>query len=409
MSTDVVKGGKRLSLHFPIQPATANTTPGISPRSRPQSLIATPIMSPEMITSPTETNFLTVLAAQERRVLELKDELGKAELELVDLKKQYWKHEGNKKRNDLRHVTQLQPLNTGPANITADDDDDDGSSMWMQKEMERRKALLSNTKTSQRKVFSGSRHTRQLSLLSPDKITYSPSFPQPPDIRQSLDETKRQPLSRNSTAPDIATQIANSMKDDRYDLSNLQRDILLQTGKRVATDLKDGLMTFLEDLRQATVGDEATTHPDEIEGRPNAKRQSSKASLKGARPPLNRNAASVSKKHSGSNADLIDISESFWKENGLDEPKEVASSKITNGAKKTSQPTPRKTPQKTPQKNGDGFEDSWDTWDTPTDSHTTESSNESDSEGSDRSSPRTSTRYVVYLPYPKYTSLTLSI
>ncbi|KAF2815621.1 uncharacterized protein BDZ99DRAFT_484566 [Mytilinidion resinicola] len=382
-SADVVRDGKRLSLNFPITPAAGSTSPS---RSRPQSWVATPITSPEIVPSPTEGSFLTVLAAQERRVLELKEELNKAERDLVDLKKQWTRHEGLKQRNDVRRVQQLQPLNTGLANITTDDDDQDGSSAWMQKEMERRKALLSNTKTSQRKVFSGSRHTRTLSLLSPDKLTYSPSFPQPADVRQSLDETlKRQPLTRTSTTPDIATTIANSIKDERYDLSSIQRDILLQTGKRVAIDLKDGLMTFLEDLRQATVGDEAVQQPDDIEGRPNAKRQSSKASLKSGRPSLNRN-ASLSNKHSGEEANLIDISESFWKENGLDEPKSVASTQVKKGAKKTPQ-----TPQKSSQKINDNFEDSWDTWDTPNEQHTTGSSNESDSEDSARSSPRTST------------------
>jgi len=169
----------------------------------------------------------------------------------------------------------------------------------------------------------------------------------------------------------------------------LQRDLLLQTGKRVATDLKDGLMTFLEDLRQATVGDEAIQQSDILDGRQKAKRQTSKASLKGSsRPSMNRN-ASISKKHSGDDADLIDISDSFWKENGLDEPKSIGSPQVKKSTKKVFQQTPQKTPQKT----SDGFEESWDAWDTPNEMHTTESSNDSDSEepGSSRSSPRTST------------------
>ncbi|OCK83092.1 hypothetical protein K432DRAFT_347720 [Lepidopterella palustris CBS 459.81] len=395
--TDVVKQGKRLSLHFPIQPAAGSTSPRISPRSRPQSWIVTPISSPEIVPSPTEGNFLTVLATQERRVLELKEELAKAEQDLVKLKKHWATHESMKKNNDIRRVQQLQPLNTGFANITGDDDDTDGSSAWMQKEMERRKALLSGTRTSQRKVFSGSRHTRTLSLLSPDKGTFSPSFPQPADIRQSLEEepNKRMPLSRSSTTPDMSTQVVNTVKDDKYDLGGIQRDALLRTGKQMANDFKDGLLTFIEDLRQATVGEEAINGEQSsqgLNGQQAAKRQPSRGSLK-SRPFLNRSASSA-KKSAADNGDLIDIGGSFWKEHGLNEPKSSNATKVTKGTKGTKG---GKTPQKTPQKPSDDFEDSWDTWDTPNDKYMpAESSNDSDTDGptsqpSALSSPRTST------------------
>ena len=394
----VTKQGKRLSLHFPIQPAAGSTSPRSTPRSRPQSWITTPITSPEIAPSPTEGNFLTVLAAQERRVFELKEELVKAEQDLEQLKRHWATHEAMKKRNDVRRVQQLQPLTTPFPNFTAaEDGDEEGSPVWLQKEMERRKALLSNTKISQRKVFSGSRHTRTLSLLSPDKTNYSPSFPQPADIRQSLDEqVKRAPLARSSTTPNIATQVANTVKDDKYDLGGIQRDVILRTGKQMASDFKDGLLTLIEDLRQATVGEEAINGvqgnaPDAANGQQTIKQQPGKANQKG-RPTLNQaNSSKVSKDES---PDLIDIEGSFWKEHGLNEPPSTSPARVTgalNGGR---------TPQKVTQKLSDDFEDSWDTWDTPNDKYIAASSgNSSDSDGpasptSARSSPRTSTRYV---------------
>ena len=403
--SEVAKQGKRLSLHFPIQPAAGSTSPRSTPRSRPQS-ITTPITSPEIAPSPTEGNFLTVLAAQERRVFELKEELVKAEQDLEQLKRHWATHEAMKKRNDVRRVQQLQPLTTPFPNFTAvGDDDEDGSPVSLQKEMERRKALLSNTKTSQRKVFSGSRHTRTLSLLSPDKTNYSPSFPQPADIRQSLDEqVKRAPLARSSTTPDIATQVASVVKDDKYDLGGIQRDVILRTGKQMASDFKDGLLTFIEDLRQATVGEEAINGAqgnalDAANGQQTIKQQPGKANQKG-RSTLNR--ANSSKKVSKDESpDLIDIGGSFWKEHGLNEPRSASPAKVTkalNGGR---------TPQKVTQKLSDDFEDSWDTWDTPNDKYiAASSSNSSDSDGpasptSARSSPRTSTRYVQRRLHPQ--------
>jgi septal ring factor EnvC (AmiA/AmiB activator) len=62
---------------------------------------------------PNDSNgFLVALAGQERRVLELKEELQKAEDELKRLKKQWAHHEAHKKKAEIRHVEQLQPLQT---------------------------------------------------------------------------------------------------------------------------------------------------------------------------------------------------------------------------------------------------------------------------------------------------------
>ncbi|TKA71303.1 hypothetical protein B0A49_06060 [Cryomyces minteri] len=202
-------------------------------------------------TGPTDTCFLTALAAQERRVLELKEELHRAELDLQRLKKRWASHEATTKRNDVLRVQQLRPLETATLNIEYTEDDSDGSSAWLQKEMERRKALLSGAKSSHRKVFSGSRNTRALSLLSPDQAA-----PNPPCPQRYQDRPKRPtPISRTSTTSDLTAELADALRDSNDDRS-MPREDLLRTGKQMATDFKDGLWTFIEDLRQATVGDE---------------------------------------------------------------------------------------------------------------------------------------------------------
>jgi hypothetical protein len=405
---DVVQQGKRLSLQFPIQPTAAGSnSPGFSPRSRPQSWIApSPAQSPTVAPSPTENNLLAVLAAQERYVLELKEELTKAEEDLKTLKKHWATHEVVKQRNDVRKITQLQPLDTTLANHRPDEDDEDGSATWMQREMERRKALLSGTKSSQRKVFSGSRHLRTLSLLSPDK-QYSPSFPQPLDLSESGEEPNKRPqtLTRNSTSPDIANHIANTIRDDRYDLgglTNIQRDALLKTAKQMGTDFKDGLLTFIEDIRQATVGDEAANGLDSsgsLSVRGPSSQNARKAS--GGRPNPAR-VASSSKKPSQKSDDGDD----FWKEHGLSEPKTSHPKKKTHALKNT------RTPQK--QQLKDEEEEEWDSWDTPNDKYVEKSAPDSD-ESDEPSSPvdgqassrtSTSTRYHTTRHDSKASSLT---
>ncbi|KAJ4377569.1 hypothetical protein N0V83_000394 [Neocucurbitaria cava] len=407
---DVVGQGKRLSLQLPIQPAAGSNSLSNSPRSRPQSWVGAgaPVPSPEEPSTPSETSILAVLAAQERYVLELKEELNKAEADLRTLKKHYALHEAYKRRNEVRKVAQLQPLNTSLANVQPDQQDEDGSNLWMQKEMERRKALLNNTKTSQRKVFSGSRHLRTLSLLSPEK-TYSPSFPQPLDVQTEEPADKRPALpTRSSTSSDLTRQVADGINDEQYDLGgipNLQRDNIIRAGTQMANDFKNGLFTFIEDIRQATVGDEAVNGADGVPGSANVKGNSTKAARNaaGSRPSVTRSASSKkTAQRTGS------VGDDFWKENGLSEPKSTSMNKKTHTIKKA------QTPQKQVRPPTDEDED-WDNWDTPNDGYaakavdTHNSSDESDEPTSPVSGPgssRTSTRYHSKRHDSKASSLT---
>jgi hypothetical protein len=410
-SSDLVGQGKRLSLQFPIQPSTGSNSPSYSPRSRPSSWVApSTVLSPESETGPSETNILAVLAAQERYVLELKEELSKAEADLQLLKKHYATHEANKRRQDVRKVTALQPVNT-LIDISSDKEDEDGPHTSMQREMERRKALHTTTKSSQRKVFSGSRHLRTLSLLSPTKDNAEqatfPPFPQPLDIQENESTTPQQELpTRSSTSSDIPRLVADmaNTNTERYDMSGLptiQREQFIRAGTQMATDLKNGLFTFIEDIRQATVGDEAVNGHGEEAGI-SAKDFLAKGTRKApnGRPSLNRSASS--KKSSQRTASIGD---DFWKENGLSEPKNSAMHNRKTHTNKTAQ-----TPQKQSQKVDE--EEEWDNWETPNDTFSAKAADPQDSsDESEHSSPgpassRTSTRYHSKRHDSKASSLT---
>ena len=362
---DVARQGKRFSLHFPVQAPNATSS---RPTSWHNSLHNSPIHSPVLAASPTETSFLNKLAAQERHVLELREALKQAELELERLKKQWAKEEATKKRNEVRSVQKLQPLTAPMPALDAMDDDEDGSSEWLQKEMERRKTILSGVKSSNRKVFSGSRHMRTLSLLSPDRGHFNEPSPPPPNARSPEDTpTVHQKLNRSSTTPDLAA-IVNGEKDDKWeDDVETNRDVFIKTGRQMAADIKEGLMTFFEDIRQATVGQEGinATSSRITQSTGNSKfkpRSPGRAGRLGSRVGKhNRNSGSSPRTHPSpstqNTGSLVDIGTSFWHENGFENPEPKPAKRMTRKVsnRHSSYITPR--PK--------DIDDSWDTWDTP--------------------------------------------
>ena len=269
-ATTMTASMKRLSLNFPIQPIDHS-------RQRPSSIISS---SPDKLSSPaspelrppltSEPNaFLTALATQERRVLELKEELQKAESDLDKLKKQWAAHEASRKRNEMRHVEQLRPL----ASPTKAGDLEPEVERKASREEERRRVLNARTKRPQRKVFEGGRHTKTLSLLSPTSMGQR-------KVRDGLDgatqllpnEEKREVPTRSATVSGTTrgTRSLNAPSTMVAPPSKGTKDDLMNTGKQLVGDLREGLWTFIEDLRQATVGDEAVSAT-----RPKHKRNSS--------------------------------------------------------------------------------------------------------------------------------------
>lgn len=263
---------KRLSLSFPILPANSSLSPrNASPVASPiYSPASAPITDVSAITPDDPMAFLTALAAQERRVLELKEELGKAEIELGRLKRQWAVHEATKKLHDITPTStdRLRPLNTS---IAASGE---GILSPGREQYQARKATLSSLNgTSNRKVLPSQRHQRTLSLLATNNTnrdhTYRQPFPQPgvldgdhPALVKR--HTFANPSSSHSTSSSVSSvQSARPARPQSLidvSLSAAKRnsqDALIRTGKQMAEDFKEGLWTFIEDLRQATVGDEA--------------------------------------------------------------------------------------------------------------------------------------------------------
>ncbi|KAK4501334.1 hypothetical protein PRZ48_007142 [Zasmidium cellare] len=372
----------RFSVQFPIpaelqSPIRTSTSPVREPASDSIEVV-------DNQTDPSDGNYLHLIAAQERRVLELKEELQKAEADLNRLKRDWARHEANKKRDDVRRLTRLQTLQTSvPASVP--DDDTDGSSAWIQQEMERRKALLSSSRTSNRTVLPGQRHTRALSLLSPARDNIKPmapliQAPPPPPRKDSLQKgippraevatpQPSQPrLNRASTTGNVSSNpdVPAIAGLNPADAAALDHESLIRAGKKVATGFKDGLWNFWEDLRQATVGEESTQIPPPPPRRKSstqtlrtARKQSSRSSLQGS----SRSSSTIGKEHptlsrKESSKALPDLANpSFWTDHGVNlQPPPQAATKKTPASRQTRPVEPAK-------RLSTASSEAWDTWD----------------------------------------------
>ncbi|KAH7032968.1 uncharacterized protein B0I36DRAFT_361704 [Microdochium trichocladiopsis] len=192
---------------------------------------------------------IVAIAAQERRVLELREELSRAEGDLSKLKKQFTASEGRRKRASVRATEPLRAMTPSRDNGP---DIEDPIAAKHKSEMDRRKAILlaqsqAPPKDSKRRVMRGG-HTRTLSLLSPTRST--PDTPLPIDNDALLS-----PASATSEfQPDWQPNLARLNKRATWTPRQTQPPSGM---KQIASDFRQGLWTFVEDLRQATVGDEA--------------------------------------------------------------------------------------------------------------------------------------------------------
>ena len=224
------------------------------------SMPSTPVIpgrppSPEKQAFPDSNTFLTALAAHERRVLELKEELQKAEVDLEKLKKQWSIHEAAKKRNEWRQLEPLRPLNGPPIDLSMYGESE---SARAGKEQRSRRLKPITTRQPQRTVFSGSRHTKTLSLLSPKLLIPGDAL-----VSDTRAFAKARP-PRSKTAPDMSASIGpTSLQPDcppsRTSMQGQSKDDIVETGKQLVGDIREGLWTFFEDLKQATVGDDINT------------------------------------------------------------------------------------------------------------------------------------------------------
>ncbi|KAF4996231.1 hypothetical protein FGRMN_4587 [Fusarium graminum] len=227
----------RLSLTLPIAPPTSDPSRPTPTSSAMSSVPPTPIDSG--IASPADASeFIIAIAAQERRVLELREELLRAEAELTSLKKKWTTQE--KKGDPIPFEAYRSPVLPS---------EDDGASVRRSAESDRRK-LLQQTQApatpNRRRVLRGG-HTRTLSLLSPAK----------PDAGFSL-YSDRDHEHEQVVLPSIerrTAQLTNPHLSKRASWQPRSQ----QSGPvvpQIVEDFKLGLRAFVEDIRQITVGDE---------------------------------------------------------------------------------------------------------------------------------------------------------
>ena len=241
----------RISPSLSSSGASRINTPSTSVPSTPV-IPARPPSPERRAIHPGDTNgFLTALAAQERRVLELKEELHKAESDLEKLKKQWAAHESLKKRNEARQMEQMRPLKSQRPEMSPIGED--GSSQG-NGALDRRKTLSSSTRSSTRKVFSGSRHARTLSLLSTKTVGSDTSSTTGTETAEHDDRKSLDTMSTHSSATE--NDISIPIRTGRESMKSPDRDAILETGKQLVGDFKQGFWTFVEDLKQVTVGDE---------------------------------------------------------------------------------------------------------------------------------------------------------
>lgn len=237
------RNANRLSLTLPIAPPSSDPSrPTPTYAATPSSICPTPVESSGQVTPADGNEFIIAIAAQERRVLELKEELVRAEAELVVLKKQWTQQGGySKKSSDSRQVET-------PRRNTPGGDDDSSVSSRQSVDLDRRKSLLLQTQgtpsQSRRKVLRGG-HTRTLSLLSPQKSESGFAIHED----KEADTIKLPPVDRR------AAQLTNTTLNKRASWQP-QSNTYQASVPGFVEDFRVGLKAFVEDIRQITVGDE---------------------------------------------------------------------------------------------------------------------------------------------------------
>ena len=305
----------------------------------------------------------------------------KADVELSALKKQWAIYEANKKREEVRQVRRMAvPLDEVPSPDSKDRRD-------LEEERKRRRALveMNNNITGHiqgdsaipgrrgsKRVFEG-KHTRALSLLSPPSSK--------PAAGRSLDEllgsdenreaddwaSDQNPgtpsLSRMPTLDGLVSpehlqlgfgKTYKTVASNRRSLPPGTADMFMKQSRQVVDGVREGLWTFFEDIRQATVGDEA------VNGPPPQQRHSRHG--RHAHPARRR-----SSNKSGKSAGKVpSATDSFWGEFGLETPKKnEETEREKSHVQQKSSTDSSNPPELLDDVNGDEHEDDWDHWESP--------------------------------------------
>ncbi|KAI9816438.1 MAG: hypothetical protein M1826_001828 [Phylliscum demangeonii] len=404
---------KTLSLTLPAKPRTEHDTgqsrspikAGAGLATSPAALSPTKPMTP----AATQSNpFLVALAAQERRVFELREELQRAETDLADLKRQWALREARKKRDDLHHLQRLQPLTTTLAQLEGTAADDESLAAMDTRAPavhERRNTLgVVGSRPTRRTVIAGQKHTRALSLLSPERL-HPPDFlaPTAPAPDEPVKAKRHSDGSPTTARRMIAVGGAASPKVGVAGVRasapppTPSKDALLRTGRQLAEDFKEGLWMFIEDLRHATVGDESVSARHG--GRPRAgrtpletvpdaspattsstTRTTSTANSPASQPPstpVRQPLAGRAARWTGAwraeapaqKAALLEVGEVFWREPAVFDKRERESDPAPRRSRRGSAPGEGHR-RRVSSADDDDHLPAWETWDSPKPSET---------------------------------------
>lgn len=230
----------RLSLTIPIAPPTSDPSRPMPASVAPPPVPSAAVETPKLPLSSDANDFIIAVAAQERRVLELREELARAEADLALLKSRWIADEPHVIKGP-GHAVDVP----GSAS-TFDVADDVSKASRRSAELDRRKLLLQSQSSAQetpggsrRKVIRGG-HARTLSLLSPtrtktDFATLGNNVLGATDPRPA--QTSNPAVLKRASWQPRATQSS-------------------PTVPQFVEDLKLGLRAFVDDIRQITVGDE---------------------------------------------------------------------------------------------------------------------------------------------------------
>ncbi|RDA87622.1 hypothetical protein CP532_3786 [Ophiocordyceps camponoti-leonardi (nom. inval.)] len=229
----------RLSLTIPIAPPTSGPSRPTPASVAPAPIPPTAVETPKLPLSSDANDFIIAVAAQERRVLELREELARAEAELALLKSR-WSEEPRANKGPAQAPDM-------PGSAASDVADEVKLASRRSAELDRRKFLLQSQGITQdtpqgnrRKVIRGG-HARTLSLLSPSRFSSEISLP------------GNNVLGATDPRPVQAAAHSAQLKRASWQPRSVQNS---PTVPQIVEDFKLGLRAFVDDLRQITVGDE---------------------------------------------------------------------------------------------------------------------------------------------------------
>ncbi|CAG9954217.1 unnamed protein product [Clonostachys rosea f. rosea IK726] len=244
------RNANRLSLTLPIAHPSSDPSRPTPALSSNASIPPTPLGTPAPATPASANDFIIAVAAQERRVLELKEELARAESDLALLKKQWASQESHSRKADSKRGIHARPAPTTPVL----DDEASGPRTSMESDL-RRSMLLQTQNTpgsNRRRVLRGG-HARTLSLLSPLKTDAGLGLHGEPDQDGFRQPFRFPPPERMVAQPPVTPNLSKrSSWQPQTQLSQTNVPGLVE-------DFRLGLKAFVEDIRQITVGDEPIT------------------------------------------------------------------------------------------------------------------------------------------------------